>query len=159
MLFLEMPFLLSLFLIGFLFFTVVVFFLNHIKDTPEVLFWRFETLFDRPETFFEQFETLFDRPETFFEQFETLFDRPRAFFERFETLFDRPETFFERFETLFDRPRAFFERFETLFDRPETKGSAPGRIRTSDPLIRSQVLYPAKLRAQQQRNHIIFCPS
>ena len=30
---------------------------------------------------------------------------------------------------------------------------APGRIRTSDPLVRSQVLYPAELRA---RNLLIF---
>ncbi len=27
------------------------------------------------------------------------------------------------------------------------KGGAPGRIRTPDPLIRSQMLYPAELRA------------
>ncbi|CAD5268408.1 hypothetical protein HALO59_30331 [Halomonas sp. 59] len=28
------------------------------------------------------------------------------------------------------------------------ESGAPGRIRTSDPLIRSQVLYPAELRAR-----------
>ena len=36
--------------------------------------------------------------------------------------------------------------------------NAPGRIRTSDPLIRSQVLYPAELRAQEYngRDYNIF---
>ena len=29
------------------------------------------------------------------------------------------------------------------------KGGAPGRIRTSDPLVRSQMLYPAELRARE----------
>jgi hypothetical protein len=29
---------------------------------------------------------------------------------------------------------------------------APGRIRTSDPLVRSQMLYPAELRARERRN-------
>ena len=35
---------------------------------------------------------------------------------------------------------------------PETLGScgAPGRIRTCDPLIRSQILYPAELQAPKQ---------
>ena len=31
---------------------------------------------------------------------------------------------------------------------------APGRIRTSDPLIRSQILYPAELRAHAYALHL-----
>jgi hypothetical protein len=31
----------------------------------------------------------------------------------------------------------------------KVKNGAPGRIRTSDPLVRSQMLYPAELRAQK----------
>ena len=32
---------------------------------------------------------------------------------------------------------------------------APGRIRTSDPQIRSLVFYPAELRVQSSRGHLI----
>jgi hypothetical protein len=31
------------------------------------------------------------------------------------------------------------------------KNGAPGEIRTPDPLVRSQVLYPAELRARRER--------
>lgn len=31
---------------------------------------------------------------------------------------------------------------------------APGRIRTSDPQVRSLVLYPAELRAREKRNFV-----
>jgi hypothetical protein len=33
---------------------------------------------------------------------------------------------------------------------------APGRIRTHDPLVRSQVLYPTELRALKESNYITF---
>jgi hypothetical protein len=33
---------------------------------------------------------------------------------------------------------------------------APGRIRTSDPQVRSLVLYPTELRAQQRRDYAAF---
>src|SRR5258705_1041193 len=32
------------------------------------------------------------------------------------------------------------------------RSGAPGRIRTSDPLVRSQMLYPAELRARKRSN-------
>ena len=47
------------------------------------------------------------------------------------------------------RPRA------GSIDRPSiSRGGAPGRIRTSDPQIRSLVLYPAELRAPERDGHI-----
>tara|TARA_B100000900_G_scaffold124178_1_gene104807 strand:+ start:37 stop:213 length:177 start_codon:yes stop_codon:yes gene_type:complete len=37
----------------------------------------------------------------------------------------------------------------------EIISGAPGEIRTPDPLVRSQVLYPAELRAQSLKMHIL----
>ncbi len=41
-------------------------------------------------------------------------------------------------------------------EKRKRKENAPGRIRTSDPLIRSQVLYPAELRAQSKHYNIFL---
>jgi hypothetical protein len=35
-----------------------------------------------------------------------------------------------------------------VFGPDPTRGGAPGEIRTPDPLVRSQMLYPAELRAR-----------
>ena len=40
--------------------------------------------------------------------------------------------------------------------RAGLESGAPGRIRTSDPLIRSQVLYPAELRAHNYQQHYTY---
>ena len=40
-----------------------------------------------------------------------------------------------------------------LYDEPFSLYGAPGRIRTSDRLVRSQVLYPAELRALDEAAH------
>ena len=42
---------------------------------------------------------------------------------------------------------------ETLFNF-----GAPGRIRTHDPLVRSQVLYPTELRALQEKDYSMVFP-
>ncbi len=47
-----------------------------------------------------------------------------------------------------------------VFLHPAKNGGTPGRIRTCDPLIRSQVLYPAELLVHRSHcsNKISFCP-
>ncbi len=42
---------------------------------------------------------------------------------------------------------------DTLSEMREKKTGAPGRIRTADPLVRSQMLYPAELRAHGGELH------
>jgi hypothetical protein len=52
--------------------------------------------------------------------------------------------------------------FFTDFDKPLIhlrKYGAPGRIRTSDPLVRSQILYPTELRARKLAEKEGFEPS
>ena len=49
-----------------------------------------------------------------------------------------------------------FESFPSAIKKGPCRAifyGAPGRIRTSDPLVRSQVLYPAELRAREGRDY------
>lgn len=50
---------------------------------------------------------------------------------------------------------SFFEKYLTICQR----NGAPGRIRTSDPQIRSLVFYPTELRVQTDERGYIQTPS
>ena len=54
-------------------------------------------------------------------------------------------------KTLGDESSAIETLVLNIVDQVTTKNGALGRIRTYDRLVRSQVLYPAELRARQGR--------
>jgi hypothetical protein len=42
--------------------------------------------------------------------------------------------------------------FDLIFQISKNEDGAPGEIRTPDPLVRSQMLYPAELRAREKHH-------
>ncbi len=50
----------------------------------------------------------------------------------------------------------YIGHFENLMALKAFRDGAPGEIRTPDPLVRSQVLYPAELRAHRYLKLYIF---